>query len=37
MAKKAKPIPDGYGTVTPHLVVREAAKALEFYQKAFGA
>jgi uncharacterized glyoxalase superfamily protein PhnB len=32
-----KPIPDGYGTVTPHLVVRDAAKAIEFYAAAFGA
>jgi PhnB protein len=30
-------IPDGYHTVTPHLAVRNAAKALEFYAKAFGA
>jgi PhnB protein len=32
-----KPVPDGYHTVTPYLIVREAAKALEFYAKAFGA
>ena len=32
-----KPVPDGYHTVTPHLVVRDAAKALAFYAKAFGA
>ena len=32
-----KPIPDGYHTVTPYLVVHDAAKALEFYKKAFGA
>jgi PhnB protein len=30
-------IPDGYHTVTPHLAVRNAAKAIEFYAKAFGA
>ena len=30
-------IPDGYHTVTPHLAVRDAAKALDFYAKAFGA
>lgn len=36
-AKKTKPIPDGYHSVTPHLVVRGAAKALAFYGKAFGA
>jgi len=33
----AKPIPDGYRTVTPYLIVRGAAAALEFYKKAFGA
>jgi PhnB protein len=32
-----KPIPDGYYTVTPYLIVRDAARALEFYKKAFGA
>ena len=32
-----KPIPDGYHTVTPYLIVREAARALVFYAKAFGA
>ena len=32
-----KPIPDGYHTVTPYLIVDDAAKALEFYKKAFGA
>ncbi len=32
-----KPIPDGYHTVTPYLMVRGAAAAIEFYQKAFGA
>lgn len=31
------PIPPGFHTVTPHLAVRGAAKALEFYKKAFGA
>jgi PhnB protein len=32
-----KPIPDGYHTVTPYLTVKDAASAIEFYQKAFGA
>ena len=32
-----KPIPDGYHTVTPYLVVRGAAKTIEFMRKAFGA
>jgi uncharacterized glyoxalase superfamily protein PhnB len=33
----AKPIPDGYQTVIPHLVIKGAAEAIEFYKKAFGA
>ena len=32
-----KPIPDGYHTVTSYLMVRNAAAAIEFYKKAFGA
>jgi len=32
-----KPIPDGYHSVTPYLIVNGAAQALEFYKKAFGA
>jgi PhnB protein len=32
-----KPIPDGYHSVTPYLIVKGAADALEFYKKAFGA
>jgi PhnB protein len=37
MAGKAKPIPDGFHTITPHMIIRGAAKAIEFYKKAFGA
>ncbi len=33
----AKPIPEGFRTVTPHMVVRGAGDAIEFYKKAFGA
>ena len=32
-----KPIPDGYNSVTPYLVVDDAKRALEFYRDAFGA
>jgi PhnB protein len=32
-----KPIPDGYHSVTPYLIIRGASKALDFYKKAFGA
>ncbi|RJP72573.1 MAG: VOC family protein [Candidatus Abyssobacteria bacterium SURF_17] len=35
--KKVNPIPKGYHTVTPHIVVRDAAKAIDFYKRAFGA
>jgi PhnB protein len=34
---KVKPIPDGFHAVTPYLAVRNAAQAIEFYQRAFGA
>jgi PhnB protein len=37
MTTNIKPIPDGYHTLTPYLVARGAAEALEFYKKAFGA
>jgi PhnB protein len=32
-----KPVPDGYHTVTPYLIISGAAAALEFYKMAFGA
>ena len=32
-----KPIPDGYHSVTPYLIVDDAAEAIEFYKNAFGA
>ena len=32
-----KPIPDGYHSVTPYLIVHDGAKALDFYKRAFGA
>jgi len=35
MAVKA--IPDGYHAITPYLIIQGAAKALDFYKKAFGA
>ena len=37
MTQAKSPIPEGLHTVTPHLVVRNAAQAIEFYKKAFGA
>jgi uncharacterized glyoxalase superfamily protein PhnB len=32
-----RPIPDGFRTVTPHLVIKDAAMAIDWYKKAFGA
>jgi PhnB protein len=32
-----KKIPDGYASVTPYLMVRGAARAIEFYKNVFGA
>jgi PhnB protein len=32
-----KPIPDGYHSITPYLILSGAAKGLDFYQRAFGA
>ena len=32
-----KPIPEGYHTATPYLAVDDAAEAIEYYKKAFGA
>jgi PhnB protein len=32
-----KPIPDGYHSVQPYLILNDAAKAIAFYKQAFGA
>jgi PhnB protein len=37
MATHVKPIPEGYHSVTPYITVDNGARAIEFYQKAFGA
>ncbi|MGA8145936.1 MAG: VOC family protein [Candidatus Acidiferrales bacterium] len=37
MAKAASPIPKGYHSITSSLTCRDAAKAIDFYKKAFGA
>jgi PhnB protein len=37
MASKVKPVPEGFHTVTPYLTLSNAAEAIEFYKKAFGA
>ncbi len=35
--KAAKPVPPGFHTITPHLIVKGGEKAITFYKKAFGA
>lgn len=37
MPASTKPVPDGYHTATPYLIVRNADQALDFYRNAFGA
>ncbi len=37
MANAVKPIPEGLHTLTPNLICRNCAKAIEFYKTAFGA
>jgi PhnB protein len=37
MTKAVKPVPTGYHSITPYMVVRDARKAIKFYQEAFGA
>jgi PhnB protein len=37
MNRSASPVPDGYHTVTPYLIVRDAVAAIDFYGRAFGA
>lgn len=32
-----KPIPEGYHSVTPYLIIKGASDAIDFYKKAFGA
>ncbi|CAN7310976.1 VOC family protein [Massilia sp. LjRoot122] len=37
MKQAARPIPEGFHSVTPHLVCEGAARAIDFYRQAFGA
>lgn len=34
---QVKPIPDGFHSITPHIVCRGAAEAIDWYKKALGA
>lgn len=37
MSNPVKPIPEGYHSITPNLVCRDAARAIDFYKSVFGA
>ena len=37
MTTSVKPVPEGFHTIQPGLVIRDAAKAIDFYKKALGA
>jgi len=37
MTNTVEPVPEGYHTLTPYLTIRNAAAALDFYKRAFGA
>src|SRR5678816_3292252 len=37
MAKAAKPVPEGFHTITPQLVLENAAETIEWYKRALGA
>jgi PhnB protein len=37
MSSKVKPIPEGHHTVTPHLMIKGAGRAIDYYRRAFGA
>jgi PhnB protein len=37
MTKATNAIPSGMHTLTPHIAIKNAAEAIEFYKKAFGA
>ena len=37
MAKAKSPVPEGQHTISPHLTVKGAPQAIEYYKKAYGA
>ena len=37
MTNRISPIPEGFHTLTPYLVIKGASEAIEFYKRAFGA
>lgn len=37
MTNAVNPVPEGFHTVTPYMTIKDAARAIEFYEEAFGA
>lgn len=37
MSNPVKPIPEGYHSITPYLIIKGASEAIELYKSAFGA
>lgn len=37
MARATRPVPEGFHTITPYIIARDANAAIEFYKRAFGA
>ena len=37
MASKVKSIPEGYHSITPYLIIKGAAAAIDYYKEIFGA
>ena len=37
MSKAISPVPEGYNSITPYLIIRGAAQAIEYYKTVFGA
>lgn len=37
MSNQVKPVPEGFNTLSAHIVVRDCGKAIDFYKTAFGA
>jgi PhnB protein len=37
MSKAISPVPEGYNSITPYLIIRGAAQAIEYYKSVFGA
>jgi PhnB protein len=37
MTSNINPVPEGYHTITPYIIIKDAERAIEFYKKSFNA